>query len=115
MMAHKIMRPVNYSGNSGNDRGWAYTHATAGGWQHMRWCDRYAGGSNAGRGYFPDDNNVDENHMGGAHPAGAPALFADGTVRIYLYGYTDPALTWTDDAVFQALWAYNRAEVVAAP
>jgi prepilin-type N-terminal cleavage/methylation domain-containing protein len=117
LMAHKIMRPVNYQGGSGNDRGWGYTHYTApgGGWEHMRWCDRYAGGSNATKGYAPDDNNVDENHMGGAHPAGSPIAWADGTVRMYLYGYTDPSTNASDDAVFQAFWAWNRSVSLATP
>jgi prepilin-type N-terminal cleavage/methylation domain-containing protein len=114
LLAHKIMRPSHYQGNSGNDRGWACTPALCGGWQHMRWCDRFAGGSNATKGYAPDGNNVDENHMGGAHTAGAPAAWADGTVRVYLYGYTDGS-GLSDDALFQAFWAWNRSVNVSAP
>jgi prepilin-type N-terminal cleavage/methylation domain-containing protein len=110
LLAHKIMRPGNYNGGSGTDPGWVYTYT----FDHMRWCDRYAGGSNATRGYFKDDNNVDENHHGGPHTAGSPVLWADGAVRMYSYGYTDSS-GLSDDATWQALWAFNRSYVVAAP
>jgi prepilin-type processing-associated H-X9-DG protein len=80
----------------------------------MRWCDRYAGGSNAARGYFKDDNSVDENHMGGPHTGGSPVLYADGSVRMYNYGYTDSS-GYSDDAVFQELWAFNRSALITAP
>jgi prepilin-type processing-associated H-X9-DG protein len=111
LLAHKIMQPVNYQGGSGTDPGWVFTNT----FDHMRWCDQYAGGSNAARGYFQDDNNVDENHHGGPHPAGSPVLWADGSVRMYNYGYTDPSNGWNDDATWQALWAFNRSVSIAAP
>jgi prepilin-type N-terminal cleavage/methylation domain-containing protein len=110
MLAHKIMRPANYNGGSGTDPGWVYTHT----FDHMRWCDRYAGGSNAGKGFFRDDNNADENHHGGPHSSGSPVLWADASVRMYNYGYTDSS-GLTDDAVWQSLWAYNRGNLVDAP
>jgi prepilin-type processing-associated H-X9-DG protein len=120
LLAHKVMRPSNYGGGSGTDRGWAYTRVTAGGnqpsgYQHMRWADTFGNGASAHKGYSPDGDTVDENHMGGPHPAGSPVAYADGSVRIYLYGYTDPGLSWSEVAVFQALWAYNRGVNVAAP
>ncbi len=111
MLAHKLMDPRNYQGGTTKDEGWAMTEALRGGgqnYQHMRWTDTYAGGPNAHRGYFPDTIGVDENHMGGAHPAGSPIAYCDGTVRTYLYGYTDPSVNWNDCAVFQWFWAYNR-------
>jgi prepilin-type N-terminal cleavage/methylation domain-containing protein/prepilin-type processing-associated H-X9-DG protein len=111
LLAHKILRPSNYEGGSGTDTGWVNTNT----FDHMRWCDQYAGGSNAARGYFQDDNNVDENHHGGPHSAGSPVLWADGSVRMYSYGYTDPSQGWNDDAVWQALWAFNRSVSLAAP
>jgi prepilin-type processing-associated H-X9-DG protein len=78
----------------------------------MRWCDTYAGGSNAHAGLFRDDNNVDEHHFGGAHTGGCPMLWADGSVRMYNYGYT---AFGNEDATLQALFAYNRGIVVALP
>jgi prepilin-type N-terminal cleavage/methylation domain-containing protein/prepilin-type processing-associated H-X9-DG protein len=109
LLGHKIMRPNHYNGGSGTDPGWVFTHT----FDHMRWCDRFAGGSNATRGYFKDDNGVDENHHGGPHPAGSPVLWADGSVKMYIYGYVSSGLT--DDATWQSFWAFNRSNVVSAP
>jgi len=110
LLAHKIMRPSNYQGGSGTDPGWVYTHT----YDHNRWCDRYAGGSNATHGYFRDDNSVDENHHGGPHTGGSPVLWGDGGVRMYTYGYTDTS-GLSDDALWQSFWAYNRSNVVTVP
>jgi prepilin-type N-terminal cleavage/methylation domain-containing protein len=138
LMAHKALRPVNYSrpvpSTSGslpsNDDGWVWTY-----WSdqnpnpywcdHMRWADGGGSGSSTGRGYMQDDNNMDENHFGGPHPGGSPVLFSDGAVRGYAYGYTDgnsaislatyPAPGTAENAVFQILWAYNRSEPVTPP
>jgi len=110
LLAHKIMRPGYYGGGSGTDPGWVYTHT----YDHMRWCDRYAGGSNATHGYFKDDNNVDENHHGGPHTAGSPVLWADGGVRMVTYGYTDTS-GLSEDAVWQSMWAFNRSNNVVIP
>jgi prepilin-type N-terminal cleavage/methylation domain-containing protein len=115
LVAHKILRPSSYPGGSGKDRGYWDTTLAQTGYDHMRWCDTNAGGSNAHRGYFQDDNNVDENHFGGPHSAGSPVLWGDGAVRVYAYGYTDPGRNWTDCAVWQAFWAWNRAESLATP
>jgi prepilin-type N-terminal cleavage/methylation domain-containing protein len=124
LLAHKILRPANWngapstlaspcpSGTSCKDLGWAVTLKAQTGYDHMRWCDTFAGGSNAHKGYFQDDNNVDENHFGGPHTAGSPVLWADGAVRLYPYGYT---AIGTDDATLQALFAFNRGVVVAGP
>jgi|GEM_PF-297414 len=120
LLAHKILRPLNYngipstlsnpcpSGTSCKDLGWAVTLKSQTGYDHMRWCDTFAGGSNAHRGYFKDDNGVDENHLGGAHIGGSPVLWADGGVRMYNYGYTDSS-GYSDDAVWQSFWSYNRS------
>ncbi len=110
LLAHKILRPQNYTpvGRSAKDPGYANTTKAQSGYDHMRWCDTYAGGTNAHRGYYKDDNGVDENHMGGPHTAGSPVLWADGGVRMYTYGYVD-STGWSDDAVWQSFWAYNRA------
>ncbi len=124
LLGHKILQPQNYNGGpsslanpcpagtSCKDIGWATTVKSQTGYDHMRWCDTYAGGSNAHAGLHMDDNNVDENHFGGPHPAGCPMLWGDGSVRMYIYGYTSIG---TDDATFQALWAWNRSIVVTAP
>jgi prepilin-type N-terminal cleavage/methylation domain-containing protein/prepilin-type processing-associated H-X9-DG protein len=115
LMSHKVIRPSNYTGGSGNDQGYAYTRFT-GGYNHMRWADQGGSGSSAGKGYTPDDNNVDENHMGGPHSGGSPVLFADGSVKVYPYGFTDSSSgLGNDDAVWQALWAYNRTFPVGIP
>jgi prepilin-type N-terminal cleavage/methylation domain-containing protein/prepilin-type processing-associated H-X9-DG protein len=108
LLAHKVMRPSNYGGPSGNDQGFAMTTANGGNWNHMRWADAYGGGSSQGKGYTPDDNNVDENHMGGPHPGGSPVLFADGSVHNYAYGYTDGGPINNDNAFWQLMWAWNR-------
>jgi prepilin-type processing-associated H-X9-DG protein len=126
LLGHKILRPINYNGQpstlanpcppgtSCKDLGWAVTLKSQTGYDHMRWCDTYAGGSNAHRGVFPDDNNVDENHFGGPHPSGAPMLWADGAVRMYPYSYIGfPG--GTDDATLQALFSYNRDLAVTPP
>jgi prepilin-type N-terminal cleavage/methylation domain-containing protein/prepilin-type processing-associated H-X9-DG protein len=138
LMAHKSLRPVDYLSNqSSNDVGWAWTNLIVGGTpicnslpngsgcgDHMQWADAGGGGSSLGKGYKQDDPFVDENHMGGAHPGGSPVLYADGSVRTYSYGYTDsstvagasyPTPGTPEDAVFQALWSYNRSEVVTPP
>jgi prepilin-type N-terminal cleavage/methylation domain-containing protein/prepilin-type processing-associated H-X9-DG protein len=110
LLAHKIMRPSNYNGGSGTDPGYTVTST----YDHMRWADRYAGGSNATRGYYKDDNGVDENHHGGPHTGGSPVLWADGGVRMYTYGYTDGS-GLSEDAIWQSMWAFNRGYQVAVP
>jgi len=110
LLAHKIMRPGNYQGGSSVDPGWVYTHT----YDHMRWADRYAGGSNATKGYYKDDNNVDENHHGGPHTAGSPVLWADGSVKMITYGYVDNS-GLSENAVWQSLWAFNRSNNVTVP
>jgi prepilin-type N-terminal cleavage/methylation domain-containing protein/prepilin-type processing-associated H-X9-DG protein len=132
MMSHKAMRPNNYAGGVNNqDRGYAWTFfstpanaadaRTIGGkvlpgarYDHMRWADAGGSGSSRNKGYVPDANDVDENHMGGPHPGGSPVLYTDGSVRGYSYGYVDSS-GLNDCGVFQALWAWNRVEVIALP
>jgi prepilin-type N-terminal cleavage/methylation domain-containing protein/prepilin-type processing-associated H-X9-DG protein len=108
LLSHKVIRPSNYAGASGNDQGFAMTPGNGGNWNHMRWADWGAGGTNAGKGYTPDDDGVDENHMGGPHPGGSPVLFADGSVHNYPYGFTDGGPINNDDAIWQLMWAWNR-------
>ncbi len=116
LVSHKIMQPIHYLGGSGKDAGWATTDFMAGDpYDHMRWADNGANGTNRGRGYYKDDSGVDENHMGGPHTAGSPVLYADGSVHNYPYGYIDSSGLNNDDAVFQAMWAYNRSFTVIAP
>jgi prepilin-type N-terminal cleavage/methylation domain-containing protein/prepilin-type processing-associated H-X9-DG protein len=115
MCAHKVMRPGNYFGGSGNDSGYATTRLYGKyGYDHMRWADQNGGGSSRGKGYTKDDDNVDENHLGGPHTSGSPVLFVDGSVHMYSYGYIAPGFN-NDDAVFQSLWAWNRTEVTQPP
>ena len=121
------MRPNNYIGMQNNtDHGYAWTFfstsATGGSlgsgsaYDHMRWADAGGSGSSRGHGYVPDANDIDENHMGGPHPSGSPVLYADGSGHMYTYFYTDSSSGLNNDcAVFQALWAYNRGEVVDLP
>jgi prepilin-type processing-associated H-X9-DG protein len=144
MMAHKALRPVNYSRPVGstaspppdpcsslpsNDDGWVWTYwpdpNPQGSWfDHVRWADGGGCGSSQGKGYMQDDNNMDENHFGGPHPGGSPVLYSDGSVRVYSYGYTDgssiaqatyPAGNTAENSVFQIMLAYNRSEVVTGP
>jgi prepilin-type processing-associated H-X9-DG protein len=126
LLAHKIMQPQNYNGapstltnpcgtgTSCKDLGWAVTLYGQTGYDHMRWCDTYANGSNAHRGYYKDDNNVDENHLGGPHTGGSPVLWADGGVRMYTYSYVDSS-GYSDDAIWQSFWSFNRGWVVTPP
>jgi prepilin-type N-terminal cleavage/methylation domain-containing protein/prepilin-type processing-associated H-X9-DG protein len=115
LLTHKVLRPSHYFGGGSNDAGYATTSFSGGGNDHMRWADGGGSGSSAGKGYVRDDENVDENHMGGPHSSGSPVLFADGSVKMYPYGYLDGSGLSNDDAVFQALWAWNRPIVVTPP
>jgi prepilin-type N-terminal cleavage/methylation domain-containing protein len=107
LLAHKILRPAHYDGGSAKDPGYMNTVKQQSGYDHMRWCDTFAGGSNAHKGYFPDDDGVDENHHGGPHPGGSPVLWADDSVRMFMYGTRIGGLS--EDASWQAMWAYNRS------
>ena len=136
LMAHKTLRPVHYTPGAQvrQDQGWVWTVPTIGwagvgnsgtaSFDHMRWADWGGGGSSSRKGYAADTPTADENHFGGNHPAGAPILFADGSVRNYPYGYTDssavasasyPSNGTGENAVFQILWAWNRSELVTPP
>jgi prepilin-type N-terminal cleavage/methylation domain-containing protein/prepilin-type processing-associated H-X9-DG protein len=117
LLAHKVMKPMFYtdSNEEHDDTSWADTSTTFTPHRdHFRATDDGGSGFSHGKGYTPDDNNVDTHHFGGPHPNAAPVLWADGSVRSYAYGYADgnvgnEVLTW------QLLWAYNRGEVVSAP
>jgi prepilin-type N-terminal cleavage/methylation domain-containing protein/prepilin-type processing-associated H-X9-DG protein len=120
LLAHKAVKPQNYALNPSvdlQDSNWAATRSGNLVYrEHHRATDGGGAGSSAGKGYSRDDHNIDTDHFGGPHPGAAPVLWADGSVRSYSYGYADAdggagneVLTW------QLLWAYNRAEVVAAP
>jgi prepilin-type N-terminal cleavage/methylation domain-containing protein/prepilin-type processing-associated H-X9-DG protein len=113
LLSHKVLRPGNYLGGSSHDSGYVNTSSGAGGADHMRCADPGGSGSSANLGYTKDDNNVDENHMGGPHAGGSPVLYADGSVNMYAYSYTGGGLdnchTW------MALWAYNRSTAVPIP
>jgi prepilin-type processing-associated H-X9-DG protein len=140
LMAHKSLQPNHYTpgGQVAQDQGWAWTVLTSSAFfgtsqgnnlpgapfDHMRFADSGGSGSSSGTGYKQDDFNVDENHLGGPHPGGSPVLFADGSVRVYPYGYIDnsavaaaayPAPGSAENAVFQILWSWNRAENVTPP
>ncbi len=113
LVAHKGLRPSNYGGGSGKDQGYVNVVPGQTGYDHMRWADTFGGGTSAHKGYARDDEGMDENHMGGPHNSGSPVLYADGSVRTYSYGYSDPSLN--DDATFQAMWAWNRSITVQPP
>ena len=126
LLAHKSMSPGNYTATSsisatgtitGNvhDVGFLFTNFTAGGnAQAMRYADPNGSGSSAGLGYAQDTTTVDENHMGGPETAGAPVVYADGSVHIFMYGQTDNVVT-NGDAFWQAMWAYNRTINIQVP
>jgi prepilin-type N-terminal cleavage/methylation domain-containing protein len=118
LLAHSILDPNFYNGGGPNDTGWASTNANGGGWPNMRWTDANSG---ADHGYIPDVIGCDANHMGGPHPGGSPVVYADGTVRNYDYLYTCCGVVAAtsseanDDAIWQLLWSYNRAEEIPPP
>ncbi len=118
LLAHKVMKPMYYYETSEefDDTSWADTSTTYDSVHrdHFRATDDGGSGSSGGKGYTPDDNNVDTHHFGGPHPGGAPVLLADGSVRNYSYGYTDGNVA-SDVLLWQLLWAYNRSEVVSPP
>lgn len=111
LLAHKSIRPMNYGGGSLTDTNWA--DGTMVSDDHLRLTDNAGSGSSANHGYVRDDPNVDEHYMGGPHSGGSPVLWADASVRIFPYNYTDPALN--ECLTWQLLWAYNRTENVATP
>jgi prepilin-type processing-associated H-X9-DG protein len=124
LLSHKVMRPNNYANGGSNvkDRGYMWTQFTAGDAtgdtqhaQHMRYPDTFGGGSSANKGYMQDDNNVDENHMGGPHAGASPVLYADGSVRGYTYGFSDGSLGGNECAFWQAMWAWNRGITMTPP
>jgi prepilin-type N-terminal cleavage/methylation domain-containing protein len=119
LLAHKFMAPADYTNTAGsNDTlGWvSLSDTTETGAptneDHMRCTD-----SNGGQflGYAQDSPNTstDTNHMGGPHPVGSPVLYADGSVKMYTYGYSFG--NFTNDATWQLLWSYNRNTVVEIP
>jgi prepilin-type N-terminal cleavage/methylation domain-containing protein/prepilin-type processing-associated H-X9-DG protein len=120
LLAHSILAPQYYNGGGANDSGWVMTNLTAGNFPNMRWSDQGGSGASAGLGYTPDGLTsatgapVDENHMGGPHPAGAPVVYADGSVRVYTYQYVCCGAT-SDDAIWQLFWSWNRTYSVTAP
>ncbi len=125
LLGHKLMDPKNYtnpipSSGSTNDLGFVDYAIKSGHYDHMRWTDANDGGTIGGgsnlHGYIQDRTGIDQNHMGGAHPTGAPVVYADGSVRQYPYLYVSPNNPgFTDDATFQALWCYNRPFPVSPP
>jgi prepilin-type N-terminal cleavage/methylation domain-containing protein len=113
LVGHKILRPNHYNGGSAKDRGYWDWHKAQTGYDHMRWCDRFAGGTNHALGAVQDNNGVDENHFGGPHPGSSPMLWADASVSLYPYSYTAPGLS--NDATFQEFWAFNRSYPMPHP
>jgi prepilin-type N-terminal cleavage/methylation domain-containing protein len=126
LLAHKSMMPANYTATSSisatgvitgdvHDVGFLFTNFTAkSNAQAMRYADPNGSGSSAGLGYAPDSPTVDENHMGGPETAGAPVVYADGSVHIFMFGQTDSVVT-NGDAFWQAMWAYNRTINIQVP
>lgn len=134
LVAQKTMLPANYTvvttisktgtitGNV-RDVGYLFTQFTTdvgsdGNDQHpqaMRYTDSGGGGTSNNHGYIVDLPTNDENHMGGPESGGAPVLYADGSVHIYTYGYTDGSFSSNDCAFFQAMWAYNRTFEIMPP
>jgi prepilin-type N-terminal cleavage/methylation domain-containing protein/prepilin-type processing-associated H-X9-DG protein len=127
LLCHKLMQPKDYQNRSltaSHDFGYVNLGSTssANTYDHMRWSDANNGGAIGGgshlHGYIPDADGVDLNHTGGPHPNGAPALYADGSVHVYPYFYTNGTINGaalTDDATFQALWAWNRSGIIVTP
>jgi prepilin-type N-terminal cleavage/methylation domain-containing protein len=113
LLAHKLMQPGEYQGGGPDDTNWADPSGSASG-DHMRLTDSNGTGSSAGQGYAQDSFTSDSTHMGGPHPSGAPVLYADASVHVYNYGYTDNS-GYSAVQLWQLLWAYSRIEVVTAP
>jgi prepilin-type N-terminal cleavage/methylation domain-containing protein len=127
LLAHKSMIPANYtttttmngatgliSGN-GHDVGYLFTYFTTNHLaQAMRYADPNANGSSHGLGYTQDTPTSDESYMGGPETAGAPVVYADGSVHIFMYGQTDNVVT-NVNAFWQAMWAYNRTINIQVP
>jgi prepilin-type N-terminal cleavage/methylation domain-containing protein/prepilin-type processing-associated H-X9-DG protein len=119
LLAHKLMNPTQYLGYTG----WGDTNfadntggqGDGGNSDHIRYVDGGGGGCEAGHGYMQDSTCVgDQNHMGGPHPGASPVLYADGSGRMYNYGYQD-ANNLGDWQTFSALWGWNNPGVVSAP
>jgi prepilin-type N-terminal cleavage/methylation domain-containing protein/prepilin-type processing-associated H-X9-DG protein len=110
LLAHKIVRPADYINPNGpNDTGGWASYSANNSYDHMRWADSNNG---VDLGYSQDFPGADDNHMGGPHLNGSPVLYADGSVSIYQYGYSNNG--YTNDATWQLLWCYNRTTVIEA-
>jgi prepilin-type N-terminal cleavage/methylation domain-containing protein/prepilin-type processing-associated H-X9-DG protein len=130
LLCHKLMQPKDYENMSltaDHDQGYVNLNSTStGDNDHMRWSDANNGGALGPHlhGHIPDANGVDLNHTGGPHSNGSPALYADGSVHIYPYfytnGHTAPTANnnqgvLTDCATWQALWVWNRTDLIVTP
>jgi prepilin-type N-terminal cleavage/methylation domain-containing protein len=119
LLAHATLDPEHYAGGGVNDVGWHRVSNGSQPYPNMRWTDANNVGSL--HGYLHDSKAYDENHMGGPHDSASPVLFADGTVRNYVYLYTCCGVTAAssneanDTALWQLLWSYNRVENIPPP
>ncbi|HTU17671.1 MAG TPA: DUF1559 domain-containing protein [Gemmataceae bacterium] len=118
LLAHKLMNPSNYSNPNGPQDTTFYdasfNNGGCGGWDHVRCVDGGGGGCENGHGYMQDNScDGDMNHMGAPHPGAGPVLFADGSVRMYTYGYNPTGLG--DWQTYAALWAWNNPTPIPAP
>jgi prepilin-type N-terminal cleavage/methylation domain-containing protein len=118
LLAHKLMNPANYLNLNGpQDSDFydnSYNNGGCGGWDHVRCSDGGGGGCESGLGYMQDNAcDGDMNHMGGPHPGGSPTAFADGSIRVYIYGYNPIGLG--DWQTFSAMWGWAAPTSIPAP
>jgi len=117
LLAHKGMNPAYYAAGDAHDNGFVDNSRGAGdggNGDHLRYVDGGGGGCVSGKGYFQDNSCItDENHLGGPHPGGSPCVYADGSVRMYQYGYNPSGLG--DWQTFAALWGYMMPAPIPAP
>ena len=113
LLAHKVMRPANYSVTSVRNADTTWEDPNPGNRDHTRPLDPGGSGCSAGHGYTKDANCVDEHHQGGPHPSGAPVLWTDGHVSLYPYLYSSNGLN--DLFTFSAFWTYMNQTPVTPP
>jgi prepilin-type N-terminal cleavage/methylation domain-containing protein/prepilin-type processing-associated H-X9-DG protein len=113
LLAHKVMRPANYTVTSVRNADTTWADPNPGNRDHTRPLDPGGSGCSAGHGYTKDANCVDEHHQGGPHSSSAPVLWTDGHVSLYPYLYSSNGLN--DLFTFSAFWTYMNQTPVTPP
>ncbi|HTU22097.1 MAG TPA: DUF1559 domain-containing protein [Gemmataceae bacterium] len=118
LLSHKLINPSNYTNPNGPQDTYFYDNSyqsagSCGGLDHIRCVDGGGGGCESGKGYMQDNScTSDWNHMSSPHPGAGPVVYADGSVRMYTYGYNPTGLG--DWQTYGALWAWNSSVVIPA-